>query len=70
MTVIISIYVFGWNNWRNQINEAAVRYAEYKSSGPGASPAARVKWVKQLSDEEEKKFTLKNILGEWNPEEK
>ncbi len=57
----------GWNNWRNPANETTARYAEYKSSGPGANPAARVKWAKQLTEEEVKRFTLKNILGEWKP---
>lgn len=58
----------GWNNWKNPANEATARYAEYNSSGPGANPAARVKWSKQLTEEEAKNYTLKNILGEWNPD--
>jgi pectinesterase len=58
----------GWNNWKNPANEATARYAEYKSSGPGATMDKRVKWAKQLADEEAAKFTLKNILGDWNPE--
>ena len=58
----------GWDNWKNPANEATARYAEYHSSGPGSNPEARVKWSKQLTDEEVKKFTLKNILGDWDPE--
>jgi pectinesterase len=58
----------GWNNWKNPANEATARYAEYHSSGPGANPDARVKWSHQLSDEEVKKYTMKNILGDWDPE--
>jgi pectinesterase len=58
----------GWNNWKNPANEATARYAEYGSSGPGANNAARVKWAKILTDEEVKKFTVKNILGDWEPE--
>ena len=58
----------GWNNWKNPANEATARYAEYKSTGPGANPAARVFWSRQLTDEEVKMYTIKNILGEWNPE--
>lgn len=57
----------GWNNWKNPANEATARYAEYNSSGPGANAAARVKWARQLTEEEAKKYTLKNILGEWDP---
>jgi pectinesterase len=58
----------GWDNWKNPANEATARYAEYNSSGPGANPGARVKWSRQLTDEEVKRFTLKNILGDWDPE--
>lgn len=58
----------GWNNWKNPANEATARYAEYNSSGPGANKDARIKWARQLTDEEANAFTLKNILGEWDPE--
>jgi pectinesterase len=60
----------GWNNWRNPTNETTARYAEYNSTGPGANPAARFKWTKQLTDEEAKAFTIQNILGgldRWDP---
>jgi pectinesterase len=60
----------GWNNWKNPSNEATARYAEYKSTGPGASVSTRVKWMKQLSNEELKNFTIENILGPWVPEPK
>lgn len=58
----------GWNNWRNPANEATARYAEYRSTGPGANPGQRVTRSKQLTDEEVKKYTIKNILGDWNPD--
>jgi pectinesterase len=58
----------GWNNWKNPANEATARYAEYNSSGPGAKPEQRVKWAKQLTKEEAEKYTIKNILGDWDPE--
>lgn len=57
----------GWNNWKNPDNEATARFAEYKSTGPGGNAAARAKWSRQLSTEEVKKYTLNNILGNWNP---
>jgi pectinesterase len=57
----------GWNNWKNPKNEATVRYAEYKSKGVGANDVARVKWAKQLTKEEVKIYTIKNILGDWKP---
>jgi pectinesterase len=60
----------GWNNWKNPSNEATARYAEYMSMGPGASASTRVKWMKQLSNEELKIYTIENILGPWVPEPK
>lgn len=58
----------GWNNWKKPSNEATARYAEYNSTGPGANPAARVSWSRQLTTEEAKQFTIEKILGTWNPE--
>lgn len=60
----------GWNNWRNPANEQTARYAEYKNTGPGGAPAGRVPWIRQLTDEEAKNYSLKNIFGDWNPETK
>lgn len=57
----------GWNNWKNPANELTARFAEYHSDGEGANTSQRVKWSKQLTDEEAKKYTLKNILGNWDP---
>jgi len=56
----------GWNNWKNPTNEATARYAEYKSYGEGGDPAARVKWSRQLSDEEIRGYTIEKILGDWD----
>jgi pectinesterase len=53
----------GWNNWGNITNETTARYVEYQSTGPGAHPEERVKWAKQLTDEEARAFTVGNILG-------
>jgi pectinesterase len=57
----------GWNNWKNPANEATARFAEYNSYGEGANPSLRVKWSKQLSEEESKNYTTEKIFGEWNP---
>jgi pectinesterase len=60
----------GWNNWRNAENEKTARYSEYKSTGPGANPSARVAWSRQLTDGEAEKYTIENILGGadgWRP---
>ena len=52
----------GWDNWGKAENEKTARYAEYRSTGPGASPDARVGGARQLSDEEAKTFTIENIF--------
>lgn len=61
------IFPEGWDNWKNPENEKTVRYAEYKNTGPGADTSARVKWSHQLTDEEVKQYTTRNILINWNP---
>jgi len=58
----------GWDNWKNPANEVTARFAEYHSAGPGANPTSRVAWSRQLDDEEVKKYTVKGILGTWEPE--
>ena len=57
----------GWSNWNNTDNYLTTRYSEYKNYGPSSDPAGRVKWSKQLTDEEAKKYNLKNVLGGWIP---
>ena len=57
----------GWHNWGNPEAEKLAFYAEYKSTGPGANSKARVKWAKQLTDEEVKAYTLEKIFGDWMP---
>jgi pectinesterase len=60
----------GWNNWSQPDRESTSRYAEFGSTGPGAKPAERVKWAKQLTEAEAKVITLQRVLGgadNWNP---
>ncbi|MDB5250771.1 MAG: pectin esterase [Segetibacter sp.] len=60
----------GWENWRNPENERTAFYAEYNSKGPGANTSGRVKWSKQLSSKEAKKYTIENIFkgsNNWSP---
>jgi pectinesterase len=60
----------GWHNWDNTENEKTARYAEYHSTGPGASPATRVSWSHQLSRKEAKEYTIVNVFARhdgWNP---
>jgi pectinesterase len=59
----------GWSNWKNPDNEKTARFAEYENSGPGADTTARGPWSRQLTREEyEQKYTIKKILGDWDPE--
>jgi len=57
----------GWSVWNNNDNHLTSRYAEYQNFGPSADPAGRVKWVKQLTDEEAKKITLRKVFNGWDP---
>lgn len=60
----------GWHNWGRPEKEKTARYTEYRSTGPGANPEARVKWSRQLTDAEAATYTLEHILGgedHWNP---
>lgn len=57
----------GWSNWNNTDNYKTARYAEYKNYGVSSDPSKRVAWSRQLTDEEAKKYTLKNFFGNWNP---
>jgi pectinesterase len=56
----------GWHNWNKPEAEKTSFYAEYGSKGEGANPAARVKWSKQLTEEEMKQYTISNIFGDWS----
>ena len=57
----------GWHNWDKPEAEKLTFYAEYKNTGPGANPKARVKWAKQLTDEDAREFTPEKVLGDWKP---
>jgi pectinesterase len=60
----------GWHNWNKEEADSTARYAEYKSTGPGANADARVHWSRQLSDAEAALLTPKNIFNtndEWDP---
>ena len=58
----------GWSNWNNTDNYKTTRYSEYKNYGPGANISSRVSWSHQLTDEEVKRYTIKNIFGDWDPD--
>ena len=62
----------GWDPWKGDNmfpeKEKTTLYAEYNSSGEGASPKTRVAWSKQLSKSERQKYTLQNIFSGWMPD--
>lgn len=60
----------GWSNWNNTESYKTARYAEYKNYGPSTDVSKRVSWSRQLTDEEAKEYTLKNVFGDWLPENK
>lgn len=67
----------GWHNWNKKPAEASAYYAEYESTGLGASVSTRVPWSKQLTASEARLYTLDNIFAkesyragfdeDWNP---
>ncbi|MGM1056545.1 MAG: pectinesterase family protein [Bacteroidota bacterium] len=64
----------GWDPWKGDAmfpdKEATTFYAEYKSSGEGAALGERISWSQQLTQEEIKEYTLKNIFrrcDDWDP---
>ncbi len=62
----------GWSEWEHDGKKSlpTVYYAEYNSSGPGASAAARDPHAHQLSAAEAAKFTAPKFLAGgdgWNP---
>jgi PelA/Pel-15E family pectate lyase len=59
----------GWHHWEPQREKTAF-FAEYRSTGKGASDSTRVKWAKQLNDSEAKAFSPGNFLrghDGWDP---
>ncbi|KAL0773887.1 hypothetical protein Bca101_039038 [Brassica carinata] len=53
----------GWNEWRDPSKKDTVYYGEYKCYGPGADRTQRVKWSKQVSDDEATVFLSKDFIG-------
>lgn len=61
----------GWNNWDNAANEKTAWFAELASSGPGANPAARVPWARQITPAGAAAFAPKQFLkgnDGWKPD--
>jgi PelA/Pel-15E family pectate lyase len=59
----------GWDHWLPE-REKTAYFAEYRSVGPGANKAERVKWSHQLNEAEAERFSVKEFLkgkDGWNP---
>lgn len=57
----------GWSNWNNTDNYKTTRYAEYGNFGPSSEREGRLKWARQLNEQEAAKYTLSNVFGNWIP---
>ncbi|XP_043703228.1 probable pectinesterase 53 [Telopea speciosissima] len=57
----------GWYDWGDPKREITVFYGQYKCTGPGAVTSGRVKWSRELSDEEAKSFISLSFIdgSEW-----
>jgi pectinesterase len=64
------VHPAGWDNWKKPQAEKAAFYAEYKSTGAGATPLERAPWSKQLTAEETSALTREKVLAGadgWDP---
>lgn len=62
----------GWSDWKSapQPRLPTATYAEFNSTGPGASPKAREPYSKQLTADEAKRYETKTYLAgadNWDP---
>ena len=55
----------GWHNWNKPEAEKTVRYEEYNSTGLGGDMSKRVPWSRSLTPQEAEKYTVKNVLGDF-----
>lgn len=54
----------GWDNWSKPDAEHSTFYAEYNSIGEGSNTKKRVKWSRQLTKSQAKRYSLKHCLGD------
>ncbi|XWS65507.1 hypothetical protein CRYUN_Cryun05aG0119000 [Craigia yunnanensis] len=58
------IHPAGWLPWSGTTAPKTIFYSEYKNIGPGSSTKDRVQWkgFRNITDNEAKKFTVKEFL--------
>jgi pectinesterase len=60
----------GWNLWGRTGETPQAYYAEYKSTGPGANPGARIAWSHQLTAQQAAQYAPRVFLAgkdHWDP---
>lgn len=60
----------GWSAWGKTPGTPLAYYAEYRDTGPGANPAARVPWSHQLTEKQAAQYKPKVFLAgkdHWDP---
>jgi pectinesterase len=60
----------GWNLWGRTAEVPQAYYAEFKSTGPGANPTARIAWSHQLTAQQAAQYAPRVFLAgkdHWNP---
>lgn len=60
----------GWHDWGKEQAHTLAYYAEYHSTGAGATMECRPDWIHQLTDEETARYTKDQVLrgnDHWNP---
>jgi pectinesterase len=62
-TICGAVVPEGWHNWGEPSREKTARYAEFQSTGPGASPGSRVGWSRQLTADQAAAITPEAVLG-------
>lgn len=56
----------GWDSWRSEKKKKTAYYAEFQNNGLGFQPDKRVEWSHILTEKEAEKYTIENVLGDWN----
>ncbi|WP_151089089.1 pectinesterase family protein [Hymenobacter baengnokdamensis] len=59
----------GWDHWGKESNKQDTFFAEFKSTGPGATPKLRAPWGRQLTPEQASFYTRERVLRGWQPEQ-
>jgi pectinesterase len=57
----------GWDHWGKESNKQDAFFGEFKSTGEGAAPKARILWSHQLSPQQAAFYTRETVLGNWDP---